>query len=125
MALVLGALVPGAGHLYLGRKGRGVAFLAAIGALFLLGVAMQARLEIHTGLDDPLGSLLSIGQVAAGLPYFVARALGYGVYSDPAALDQAVKSVTFEYGNTFTAVAGLLNVLVMLDAFDIGVGRKR
>lgn len=125
MALVLGALLPGAGHLYLGRRGRGIAFLAAIGALFALGVVMQARLEIHLGLDDPLGSLLSIAQAATGLPYFVARSLGYGVYSDQAAMDQAVKSVMFEYGNTFTAVAGLLNVLVMLDAFDIGIGRKR
>jgi hypothetical protein len=35
-----------------------------------------------------------------------------------------VTSVTFEYGNTFTAVAGLLNILVMLDAYDVAVGRK-
>ena len=125
MALVLGALVPGAGHLYVGRRGRGLGFLVAIGALFILGVAMQARLDVHLGLDDPLGSLLSLAQAAAGLPYFIARGLGYGVYADPAALDEAVKSVMFEYGNTFAAVAGLLNVLVMLDAYDIGVGRKR
>jgi hypothetical protein len=36
-----------------------------------------------------------------------------------------VKSVTFEYGNTFTAVAGLLNILVVLDAYDTALGRKR
>jgi hypothetical protein len=117
MALVLGALAPGAGHLYLGRRGRGVVFFVTIGALFALGVVMQARLETHLGLDDPLGSLLSIAQAAAGLPYVAARALGYEM-GDP-------KGVTFEYGNTFTAVAGLLNILVMLDAFDIGIGRKR
>jgi len=32
--------------------------------------------------------------------------------------------VTYEYGNTFLIVAGLLNFLVMLDAYDIGAGRK-
>jgi uncharacterized protein DUF6677 len=32
--------------------------------------------------------------------------------------------VTFEYGNTFTAVAGLLNILVILDAYDTALGRK-
>jgi len=32
--------------------------------------------------------------------------------------------VTYEYGNTFLLVAGLLNYLVMLDAFDIAAGRK-
>ena len=30
-----------------------------------------------------------------------------------------------EYGNTFTAVAGLLNILVILDAYDTALGRKR
>jgi hypothetical protein len=117
VALVFGVLMPGAGHIYLTRRARGILFLGAIGALFVLGVAMQARLEIRLGLDDPLGSLLSVAQVAAGVPYLLARILGYDM-GDP-------KAVTFEYGNTFTAVAGLLNVLVALDAFDIGVGRKR
>jgi hypothetical protein len=35
-----------------------------------------------------------------------------------------VRSVTYEYGNTFTAVGGLLNILVILDAHDIAMGRK-
>lgn len=35
-----------------------------------------------------------------------------------------VTSVTYEYGNVFLIVAGLLNSLVILDAFDIGMGRK-
>ena len=33
-------------------------------------------------------------------------------------------SVTHEYGNTFTEVGGLLNILVILDAYDTAVGRK-
>jgi hypothetical protein len=36
-----------------------------------------------------------------------------------------VKSPSYEYGNTFTAVAGLLNVLVILDALDTARGIKR
>ena len=35
-----------------------------------------------------------------------------------------VTAATFEYGNTFLIVAGLLNFLVVLDAFDIAMGRK-
>ena len=35
-----------------------------------------------------------------------------------------VTAITWEYGNTFTIVAGLLNMLVVLDAFDITQGRK-
>jgi hypothetical protein len=118
-AAILGYLVPGAGHLYLGRRGRAWIFLGAIGALFVLGVSMDARLELHLSLDDPLAFLLSLAQIGAGSLYWLARMLGYGCEVD------AVKSPTFEYGNTFTAVAGLLNALVILDAYDIAVGRKR
>lgn len=115
-AVLFAWLLPGAGHLYLRRTSKGVTFLGAIGALFLLGLAMDSRLEVSLGLDDILASLFSLAQMAIGVPYFVARMLGYE--------SGQVTSVTFEYGNTFTAVAGLLNVLVALDAYDIAVGRK-
>jgi hypothetical protein len=35
-----------------------------------------------------------------------------------------VTATTYEYGNTFLMTAGLLNFLVILDAFDIAMGRK-
>jgi hypothetical protein len=35
-----------------------------------------------------------------------------------------VTAATYEYGNTFVIVAGLLNMLVALDAYDIALGRK-
>jgi hypothetical protein len=35
-----------------------------------------------------------------------------------------VVAVTYEYGNAFLVVAGLLNMLVILDAYDIALGRK-
>jgi Family of unknown function (DUF6677) len=110
-------LLPGAGHLYLGRVGKGLVFLGAIGALFVLGVIMDAGLQMHLGFDDPLALLRSVAQMALGVPYFLARALGFEA--------GRVTSVTYEYGNTFTEVGGLLNVLVILDAYDVAVGRKR
>ena len=109
-------LIPGAGHLYLRRTGKGLLFLGAIGALFVLGVLLDARLQVYLGLDDPLAFLRSLAQMALGLPYFAARALGMEAGN--------VTSVTHEYGNTFTEVGGLLNVLVILDAYDTAVGRK-
>ena len=110
-------LLPGAGHLYLGRVGKGLVFLGAIGVLFLLGVIMDAGLQMHLGFDDPLALLRSVAQMALGVPYFLARALGFEA--------GRVTSVTYEYGNTFTEVGGLLNVLVILDAYDVAMGRKR
>jgi hypothetical protein len=116
-AAILAWLVPGAGHLYLGRRGKALLFFCAIGALFALGVLMDSRLEMTLTLDDLLASLFSVAQMAVGAPYVLARGLGYQAGE--------VRSVTFEYGNTFTAVAGLLNILVILDAHDTALGRKR
>ena len=39
--------------------------------------------------------------------------------------DRLITRNTFEYGSTFTEVAGLLNILVALDAFDLAAGRKK
>ena len=115
-AVVLAWVWPGLGHLFLGRRGKGLVLMGAIVVLFVLGVSMNSGLQLHVGLDDPLAVLFSLAQMGIGAPYVLARLIGYG--------DGLVTSPSFEYGNTFTAVAGLLNVLVMLDALDTARGRK-
>lgn len=115
-ACLLAWLLPGGGHLYLGRTHKGLIFLGALGAMFVLGLAMDARLEMYSGFDDPLAVLRSIAQMALGMPYLIARGLGFSLGE--------VTSVLHEYGNTFTEVAGLLNILVILDAHDTAVGRR-
>ncbi len=113
---LLGLLVPGAGHVFLGRRGRGLTLGASLGLLFVLGVAMEARLRFYWGLDDVLGVVIGLAQAATGLLYVTARALGFA--------DGRVQSQSFDYGNTFTAVAGLLNLLCCLDAWDVARGRR-
>ncbi len=92
-----------------------VVFLVALPAMFVIGLLLQGRLFPFVW-TEPLVALAAVAAVWAGLPYFVAKALGYGGGN--------VVSATYEYGNTFAIVAGLLNGLVMLDAFDIALGRK-
>lgn len=116
LVCVLGWLVPGAGHVLLGRRGRGAVLSSCLLAMFVLGVAMDARLQMYLGLEDPLELLRSCARMAIGLPYFVARYLGFEAGS--------VKAVMHEYGNTFTEVGGLLNILVILDAYDTAMGRR-
>ncbi len=113
---LLAWLFPGLGHLFLRRRGKGLVLMGAILALFALGVAMDSRLQMHLGLEDPLAVLFSLAQVGAGAPYLLARLLGYDA--------GLITSPSYEYGNTFTAVAGLLNILVILDALDTARGRK-
>ena len=66
--------------------------------------------------SQPLAALSALADVAIGVPYFVAGFLGLG--------EGRVVAATYEYGNTFLVVAGLLNALVVIDAYDIAVGRK-
>ena len=117
LVCALAWLVPGAGHLVLGRWRRGLVFFVCLLALFGLGLQMDARLQSPVGLEDPLGMLRSVAQMAIGLPYLIAR-LYLGIEGGD------VKAVMHEYGNTFTEVGGLLNILIMLDAYDTLAGRR-
>jgi hypothetical protein len=107
-------VVPGAGHLWLGRR-KGLIFLVVLPVMFALGVALEGRI-FPFELSQPLVALAALADLGVGLPYFLARAMGYGA--------GIVTAVTYEYGNTFLIVAGLLNTLVVIDAFDIAMGRK-
>jgi len=107
--------VPGAGHLWLGRRSKGLIFLVALPLMFAIGLAIRGRL-MPFDLSEPLVGLAAIADLGIGLAYFAAAALGYG--------GGDVRAVTYEYGNTFLIVAGLLNLLVIIDAYDVALGRK-
>ena len=107
--------VPGAGHLWLGRRAKGLILLVALPLMFALGLAIQGRL-FPFDTSEPLVGLAALADVGIGLTYFVATAFGYGIGD--------VRAVTYEYGNAFLIVAGLLNVLVVIDAYDVAMGRK-
>jgi hypothetical protein len=107
--------IPGAGHLWLGRRTKGLIFLVVLPLMFAIGLALQGRLAAFD-FSDPLVGLAAMADLGIGATYFVARAIGYGAGE--------VRAVTYEYGNTFLIVAGLLNLLVVIDAYDVALGRK-
>ena len=107
--------LPGAGHLWLGRRAKGLIFLVALPVMFAIGLAIRGRL-FPFDFSDPLVGLGAVADLGIGVPYFIASALGYGVGD--------VRAVTYEYGNAFLIVAGLLNLLVVIDAYDVMMGRK-
>jgi hypothetical protein len=107
--------LPGSGHFWLGRRQKGIVFLVALSLMFAFGLWLQGRL-FPFEITQPLVALMAVADVGVGLPYFVARTAGIGAGD--------VVAVTYEYGNTFIIAAGLLNMLVVLDAFDIAKGRK-
>jgi hypothetical protein len=108
-------LVPGGGHLWLGRTQKGLVFLVTLPLMFVTGLWLEGRL-FPFQFSEPLVGLAALADVGIGLAYFVAKAMGLGA--------GRVVALTYEYGNSFMIVAGLLNMLVVIDAFDIAQGRK-
>jgi hypothetical protein len=107
--------IPGVGHLWLGRRAKGLILLVALPLMFVIGLAIHGRL-FPFDVSDPLVGLAALADLGIGAAYFLASALGYG--------GGDVRAVTYEYGNAFLIVAGLLNLLVVIDAYDTAVGRK-
>ena len=107
--------VPGAGHLWLGRRVKGLIFLIALPLMFAIGLGLHGRL-FPFELSDPLVALEAVADFGIGLTYLAANMFGFGIGD--------VRAVTYEYGNAFLIVAGLLNLLVVIDAYDVALGRK-
>lgn len=112
---LLAWLMPGAGHFTLGKRQKALVFAIVLPAMFLIGLVLKGRLFPFTP-GDPLVALAAAANVMAGVPYLLARLFGAG--------GGTVTAITYEYGNTFMIAAGLLNTLVVLDAFDVARGRK-
>jgi hypothetical protein len=110
-----GWLVPGLSHILLGKWVRGLIFSACVFAMFILGLAMHGKL-FDLMIEEPLKIFAFIANIGVGLPYLVAQKMAYGAGS--------MTAVTYDYGTTYLWVAGLLNYLIVLDAFDIAQGRK-
>ena len=115
---VLGWLVPGAGHVLQGRVLKGAVGGAAILLMFTCGVLIRGHLySVPDTSEGLLSALFGLCDMGSGLIYLVSRLAGVAVAEQP-------QSATAEYGSAFLMVAGLLNFIMALDAFDIGVGRK-
>ena len=107
--------VPGAGHLWLGRTRQGAVFLLTLPVMFAVGLFLEGRI-FPFDISEPLVALASVADLGNGLACLAARAAGWG--------GGRVVAATYEYGNAFLIVAGLLNALVVIDAYDIALGRK-
>lgn len=108
-------LVPGMGHWMVGKKARALVLFAAIILMFCFGLAMQGEF-FSTGGGSYLETLGYFGELAVGLPMPIASFFGYA--GNPF-------FVSADYGTAFLVAAGMLNVLSVLDAYDIAMGRKQ
>jgi hypothetical protein len=108
-------LVPGLGHFLVGRKGRALVLFLAIVAMFAFGLAMQGQF-FATGSASYLHTLGYFAELSVGVPMPAATFFGYA--------GGDTYFICSDYGTAFLISAGMLNVLTILDAYDIAMGRK-
>ena len=108
-------LVPGLGHVYLKRRLRGLAFFALVIASVLIGCQLEGNLYQPVP-KQPLTILATLGSMGMGFPYFLLR---YGLH-----YQGVEQGAGYEYGTAFLLTAGLMNLLLVLDVWDIVRGKK-
>jgi len=112
-------LVPGGGHFMMKRPLRGALIGASVIFMFLLGLMMRgAFFEGQRG--DLLTMIIYYGGAFAnactGILYLLATWLGYN--------QPDVAGHVHDYGTKFLVGAGMLNLLAMVDVYEIATGEK-
>ena len=136
-AVVAGWIVPGLGHVLLGRLRRGVVFAVLVFGSFALGLAHDGRFALRDERQPFLSALQVVANAGVGPADVLARTRVYGapIYAlprDPAdpryetsfrILRERTESALSIYGTAYLWTAGLMNLLLLFDVWDIGRGR--
>jgi hypothetical protein len=117
---VMAFLFPGGGHLLQGKLWRGLLISGIIWSMFIIGLISGGA--YYPGFDFRDGFLLHLLNIFATIGTGVGFIVEFFLKMNPPA--NVASWATFEYGGRFLEVAGLLNYLATIDAFDIAVGRK-
>jgi hypothetical protein len=139
LAVLAGWLVPGAGHLLLGRIRRGLLFAAIIWFCFGLGLAHSGRLALKDPRQPFLTTLQVIANLGVGPADLIARIKVYGkpAYSAYGDAAEGIRDDRLEifrarertaasmYGTAYLWTAGLMNLLLLFDVWDIARRKKR
>jgi len=116
IAGLLAWLVPGLGHLYIGDRGRGLVFMITISATFWAGIAIGGA---GSTIDPQHRKLWFSAQLLTGAQSLVAVGIHQkAIASYPESNSAPIIGhwLSIDVGTHYTGVAGLLNLLVILDA---------
>jgi hypothetical protein len=138
VAVAAAWVVPGLGHILLGRVRRGILFGAIVWASFGLGLAHDGRLALRDPRQPVLSTLQIVANLGAGPADVLARVAVYGrpVYAfrgvpgprSSGPIEETFRNRTRSgvsiYGTAYLWTAGLLNLLLLFDVWDIAAGRR-
>ncbi len=112
--------IPGLGHFLLGKRGRAALIFASVALMFLFGLFMRGMMFTPERGQDYLTTLINYGgflcDLASGALYICASVFGYSQPDLPGDVH--------DYGAKFLVTAGLLNILAMVDVYDIAIKKK-
>lgn len=119
LPVALAWIIPGGGHFLLKKTGRGALLFGSVVLMFLFGLMMRGYM-FTPEKGDPLTTLINYGgfvcDLASGALYIGAMMFGY--------TQPDVAGHVHDYGTKFLVTAGLLNILAMVDVYEIVAGRK-
>ena len=138
LAILAGWALPGLGHVLVGRVRRGLLFAGVLLASYGLGLAHEGRLALRDERQPFLSGLQVIANVGIGPIDMVSRLYIYGalVYSLPKGVQggaenqyskifrERTRSALSIYGTAYLWTAGLMNLLLLFDIWDIGMARR-
>lgn len=112
-ATLVGWLIPGGGHFLQGRKVRGVVAFGLVVTLFAVGCYLAGG----TNLDRSRHFYYWAGQALLGPVAFIAETLnGHPLMTERVAYEDA--------GVVLSSVAGMLNVLLLLDVYGFSEAKR-
>ena len=117
--VALGWFIPGGGHFLQKRTSRGALLMVSVVTMFLFGLLMRGPM-FQPQSGDLLTTVIYYGgfiaHLASGILYILATAFGYN--------QPDVAGHVHDYGTKFLVAAGLLNILAVVDAYEIATGKK-
>lgn len=125
IAGLLAWLVPGLGHLFAGDRSRGIIILVTLTLTFWTGIAIGG---VRSTIDPQRKKLWFMAQICAGSHTLAAFGWGEHARGDLTTEQLATSQwASTEVALVYTGVAGLLNLLAIMDALVRAdpAGRRR
>ena len=120
LPVVAAWIIPGAGHFMLKKSGRGILIFLSVSIMFLFGLFMRGAMFAPEKGADYLTSLINYGgwacDLASGGLYLLAAMFDYS--------QADMAGAVHDYGTKFLVSAGLLNILAMVDTWEIATKQK-
>ena len=113
IGLAVAWLVPGGGHLYIGIKAKGLYYFVLISITYFFGMVLAN----YCNVSPERFPWHYAGEVFCGGPTLLAQFLTKELYVD-------TYNRFLDYGTLITTLAGILNIVVMVDFFETWVKKR-